>query len=152
MRTGLEMAHRDPSSLILGILYQFNDWCKIGTYVSLFCKSFIILRWPSLFFIIKFYGQILFYSILLAGCREGILFYLTAFSSWNLFFPHWLNDHCQLTQMKRENLYLTNKNCFIFPGISESVLHNVKCKDNDGVPDCETAVNYSLCLSHCLCL
>lgn len=68
------MAHRDPSSLILGILYQFNDWCKIGTYVSLFCKSFIIPRWPVLFFIIKFYGQILFYSPGRLQRRNPILF------------------------------------------------------------------------------
>lgn len=61
MRTGLEMAHRDPSSLILGILYQFNDWCKIGTYVSLFCKSFIMPQWPVLFF----YNQILWASSIL---------------------------------------------------------------------------------------
>lgn len=43
---GLEMAHHGPSSLILEILSQHNEWCKIGTYVSLFCKPFIIPRLP----------------------------------------------------------------------------------------------------------
>lgn len=38
-----EMAYHALSFLILEILSQFNEWCKIGTYVSLFCKSFIIL-------------------------------------------------------------------------------------------------------------
>lgn len=80
MWTGLEVAHCDPWSLILRILYQFNDWCKIGTYVSFFCKSFIIPRWLVLCF-----DNLIPWPLFTDNSWQAEK--NKAFSSWNLCFP-----------------------------------------------------------------
>lgn len=95
MWTGLEVAHCDPWSLILRILYQFNGWCKIGTYVSFFCKSFIIPRWLVLCF-----DNLIPWPLFADNSWQAAK--NKAFSSWNLCFPHWLNDHCQLTLNRKK--------------------------------------------------